>query len=92
LTTHHLKTWPVFFSRLASGEKTFEVRKNDRDYQVGDTLVCEEWNPDQPNAGYTGNSLRFLVTYVMPGGNFGIAPAFCVLGIRRVEYRNREST
>ena len=28
-----------------SGEKTFDVRKFDRDYQVGDSIELREWNP-----------------------------------------------
>lgn len=45
-TEHLLKCWPQFMPRIASGQKTFEIRKNDRDYQVGDTLRLYEHNPD----------------------------------------------
>lgn len=48
---HELKTWPEFFDAVKRGEKTFEVRRNDRGFQVGDTLRLVRW---QPSEGYHG--------------------------------------
>lgn len=31
---HRLKTWTPFFNAIRDGEMTFEVRKNDRNFQV----------------------------------------------------------
>ena len=36
---HELKTAPVYFNRSWSGEKLFEVRKNDRHFQKGDSIT-----------------------------------------------------
>lgn len=44
---HKLKTWPEFFDAVKSGEKTFEVRKNDRHFQVGDWLCLMKFDPDK---------------------------------------------
>lgn len=44
-TTHKLKIWPRMFDAVRRGDKTFEIRKNDRDYQTGDILELEEWDP-----------------------------------------------
>ena len=33
--THDLKTWPEYFAEIANGNKTFELRKNDRDFESG---------------------------------------------------------
>lgn len=42
---HKLKCWPEFFIVVQSGRKNFEIRKNDRDYKVGDELILSEWAP-----------------------------------------------
>lgn len=36
---HILKTEPEYWEAQRSGKKNFEVRKNDRDFEVGDILV-----------------------------------------------------
>jgi len=41
---HELKINPEFFDAVASGIKTFEVRKNDRPFRIGDTLVLLEFD------------------------------------------------
>lgn len=45
---HELKTWPEFFDAVDRGEKTFEVRRDDRGFQVGDEIVLQRWQPN-PN-------------------------------------------
>ena len=42
---HQLKTEHNFFEDVISGKKTFEVRKNDRDFMVGDFLALKELTP-----------------------------------------------
>lgn len=42
---HELKVWPDFFDDLCSGKKSFELRKLDRPFAVGDTLCLREWSP-----------------------------------------------
>ena len=45
MTTHRLKTWPEVYDDMLDKDKDFEVRVNNRDYQVGDHLILAEWNP-----------------------------------------------
>ncbi len=40
---HELKILPEWFEDVTQQKKTFEIRKNDRNYSVGDTLVLREW-------------------------------------------------
>lgn len=42
---HELKTWPIHYRAVVSGHKTFEVRRNDRGFQVGDVLRLQEYSP-----------------------------------------------
>jgi hypothetical protein len=42
--THKLKTWPEFFKAILAGDKTFEIRKDDRGFKVGDTLRLLEFD------------------------------------------------
>ena len=44
-TQHELKTWPGEFGSMRMGFKTFELRKDDRNFQVGDTILSREFQP-----------------------------------------------
>jgi Domain of unknown function (DUF3850) len=79
---HHLKTWPIGFRALKRGTKTYELRKDDRHFEVGDTLHLEEYDPEQPE--FTGAELWFGVSYITKSGDFpGLEPGYCILGIQR---------
>lgn len=77
--THELKILPEFFDAVATGAKPFEVREDDRNFAVGDTLRLREWSPSL--GGYTGRALARTITYKLPVGRCGIEPGYCVLGI-----------
>lgn len=70
MATHILKTWPAYFERLLDGTKTFEVRKDDRGYQMGDILDLREWVPatSMVRSTFTGRSVRFRVGFVFRQG------------------------
>ena len=57
------KTWPKFFEKILSGEKTFEFRLADFDIEPGDTLVLREWDPETKD--YTGRQIEKDVTVVV---------------------------
>jgi hypothetical protein len=86
---HDLKCWPEFFERLLDYSKTFEFRKNDRDYQPGDLLHLREFEPPQSGpfaycGDYTGRTCDRLVTYVLRGSDGwgpGLAEDYCILGL-----------
>lgn len=64
--THALKTWPYYFVPVLHGIKTFEIRKNDRDFKEGDQLLLREWDPRSED--YTGRECVRWITYIFHGG------------------------
>lgn len=84
---HRLKTWPVYWDAVASGDKPFEVRRDDRGFQKGDVLVLQKFHPDlgympDPEKGrYSTLDLRRRVTWILTGGQFGIEAGYVVLGL-----------
>ena len=77
---HELKTWKGYFEAVYMGNKTFEVRKNDRDFKEGDILILKEW--DNFSKTFTGRKLARNVTYVFEGGSFGLEKGFVVMAIQ----------
>ena len=62
MSTHELKCWPQYFESISEGIKTFEIRKDDRGYEVGDLLHLREY--DNEDGKYTGNEVWCAVTYI----------------------------
>lgn len=79
---HYLKTWTDFFKDIRSGIKQFEVRKNDRDYEVGDTLILEEFNPIKGK--YTGAWVPEQVIYKLDVSRF-VKKDYVILGIKEIK-------
>lgn len=84
--THVLKTWPDFFKKIDSGEKNFEIRKNDRGFKVGDSLILEEYNSDQMK--FTGRKIKKRIVYVT---DFMQKPGYIVMGLAKCENFGIES-
>ena len=75
-----LKIIPPYYDNVVEGSKTFEVRKNDRYYCVGDVLILNEYLPDKQQ--YTGRRIVKVVDYIFIGGNFGIDKDYVVMSIK----------
>lgn len=41
--THELKIWPQYFQPVLNGCMKFQLRRNDRNFKVGDELLLKEW-------------------------------------------------
>jgi ASC-1-like (ASCH) protein len=78
-TTHELKSWPEYFQSTLTGRKTFELRKFDRDFKVGDKIILREYNPD--TGRYTSREDVKIISYVLANGPW-LQPGFCALGIK----------
>lgn len=44
---HTLKTIQPYFGEVESGNKNFEVRKDDRNFQKGDILFLQEYDKEK---------------------------------------------
>lgn len=65
MKTHELKTWPVHFREVASGNKTFESRLDDRGFETGDQVRLREYVPDLVNPEYTGREITATIGYIL---------------------------
>lgn len=74
---HDVKTESKYFKDSKSGIKPFELRKNDRDYKVGDFMKMREYK----NGEWTGDIIRKEITYVLENYE-GLKPGYCILGVR----------
>ena len=79
---HSLKTWPEYFEKVKEGLKTFELRKNDRDFNKNDFLCLEEWDPKSEQ--YTQKDLFCKITYILNGPSFGLSEGFCIMSIKLI--------
>jgi hypothetical protein len=83
--SHHLKSWPRFFRAIVAGERTHELRRNDRDFRVGDSLLLHEWDHDTEQ--YTGASCVAIVSSITTQevpcavSDEGLGPDFAILSI-----------
>lgn len=89
---HELKTLPQYFKAVVSGEKTFEIRKDDRGFEVGDILILKEYNQGLTDStgsekvviqeqGYTGKETRKTITYILKGGKYGLHQGYVILAL-----------
>jgi ParB family chromosome partitioning protein len=78
---HDLKCWIDPFEEIINGKKKFEFRLNDRNYEVGDELHLNEWDPILKK--YTGRSTYQEVTSILRKG-FGLPDGYCIMSIEKV--------
>ena len=87
MKTHELKTWPEYFEAIIDGRKPFELREDDRDFEVGDRLHLREYDSREPGPNgysYTGREAWALVTYILRGGEHcGLSIGYVIMGIQR---------
>ncbi len=75
------KILPQYFHDISTGIKTFELRKDEDNIQVGDTLDLLEWDGSK----YTGKNIRCEVTYVLRNvPEYGLMDGYCIIGINPV--------
>lgn len=76
---HELKILPEYFEKVAIGIKTFEIRKNDRDFKVGDTIFLREFE----NGHYGGRNVVAKITYIT---DYEQKEGYVVFGIQTIKF------
>lgn len=88
MKTHVVKSWPRFFAQLSTGNRMHELRRNDRDYRVGDFIELHEYDPDAD--AYTGRVCTVRITSMTSArepcavSEEALHHDFCILSVRRV--------
>lgn len=77
---HELKILPQYFNEVVSGNKQFELRQDNRDYQIGDMLLLKEYLADKDE--YTGReSNLYKITYILRNvPEYGLMDGYCIIG------------
>ena len=83
---HDVKLGATFFDDVKTGRKTFELRKNDRGYKEGDTIVLHEYK----DGATTGRTITKKIVYMLEDFT-GIEDGYCILGLGEVEETLREA-
>lgn len=77
--THEVKCWKAPFAAVKSGAKPWELRFNDRDYRVGDTLRQREW--DDVDCRYTGDETSHRIGWALYGPAFGLPEDYVIMSL-----------
>lgn len=95
---HELKILHEYLIDVSIGKKTFELRKNDRDYQVGDLIRFIDVREDD----YTANkniyknqiepnideNTLYRITYVLKDvEKYGLNKDYCILAIKKLDIK-----
>ncbi len=88
---HELKILPKYFDAVEQGIKTFEVRKNDRGFAVGDLLRLREFDEKSEapaeSLKYTGRTCDAAITYILDDTEY-CPSGYVILGIKAVQNEN----
>lgn len=89
MKTHDLKIWPEFFDGVLSGQKTCELRKNDRGFAVGDVIRLREWHMD--GHFFSGRETSRKVTHILQhrpeagcAASHGLSPDYVILSFAQL--------
>ena len=93
MTLHELKILHGYLIDVSIGKKTFELRKNDRDYQVGDLIRFIDIREDDSTAknqiepNIDENTL-YRITYVLKDvEKYGLDRDYCILAIKKLNIK-----
>lgn len=85
---HELKIKNEYWVYVHQGLKTFELRKNDRDYQVGDLInfkvIASNYEIQDKDV--------YQITYILKDvKEYGLNEEYCILGIKKLTLEGAKS-
>lgn len=86
---HILKTVEPWWSRLVDGSKTAELRKHDRDFQIGDDLYLVRYQPERQLSVATMTEpvdyVHARISHILPATVFGgLSAGWSMLSLQAV--------
>lgn len=83
-----LRTWPGYFRSIWRGQKRAEIRKNDRQFQVGDRILLIEFDPAKEQQPYLARDILVEITHLLRADGIpGIETGFCVWSFKVLRRR-----
>lgn len=83
MKTHKLKLNIDFCEAVLNGTKTFEIRKNDRNFKMGDLIKFKPVNNDGEEGYHKVQNRTYKITYILD--NWGLKEGYVVLAIKEVK-------
>ena len=77
---HRLKLNKKYFFRVVDGEKTAEIRVNDRDFQAGDDMTLLYFDPEHPE-DKSQEHIYTEITHVLTECT-GLEPGHCMISFK----------
>ena len=70
------KILPEYFEAVIHGKKTFEIRKDEDDIQVGDAIILKEWDGEKYTGRETGRNISYVLRNVP---QYGLSDGYCIM-------------
>ena len=82
---HELKIYKEYADAIIKGEKTFELRLNDRHYMEGDKVHFYEVSDGRP-VEHPITQKMYEITYILHGGMFAcLDHDWCIFSIKEIK-------
>lgn len=91
MRAHKLKIWPDAFRAVKDGRLNCQIRKADRDYQVGDYILFVEFNPKEDKT--TGQYCAVLINHIITPADHprGLMDEFVALSTEEIMSSDEKS-
>lgn len=83
MVVHNIKIKETFYKAKRSGLKLWEIRKNDRNYKVGDLIHYTKI--DGSDFIRSGKDNLYKITYILTPENFeGLPSGYCIFSEEKI--------